>query len=87
MAGTVEVDNRLISIARLIVNWCFRNRKCFTRRFRAQYRLTRREVHPVLSRVQNIGYEMGDGLISRICLATHARGSLVPVVLRRSLAT
>lgn len=33
----------------LIVNWCFRNRKCFTCQFRSQYRRTRREVFPVLS--------------------------------------
>ena len=44
----------------LIVNWCFRNRKCFTCQFRSQYRRTRREVFPILSRVQNIGYEMGE---------------------------
>ncbi len=44
----------------LIVNWCFRNRKCFTCQFRAQYRRTRREVFPILSRIQNIGYEMGE---------------------------
>jgi len=44
----------------LIVNWCFRNRKCFTCQFRSQYRRTRREVFPVLSRIQNIGYEMGE---------------------------
>ncbi len=44
----------------LIVNWCLRNRKCFTCQFRSQYRRTRREVFPVLSRVQNIGYEMGE---------------------------
>jgi hypothetical protein len=44
----------------LIVNWCFRNRKCFTCQFRSQYRRTRREVFPILSRVQNIGYVMGE---------------------------
>ena len=44
----------------LIVNWCFRNRKCFTCQFRSQYRRTRREVFPILSRIQNIGYEMGE---------------------------
>ena len=44
----------------LIVNWCFRNRKCFTCQFRSQYRRTRREVFPVLSRIQNIGYEKGE---------------------------
>jgi len=44
----------------LIVNWCFRNRKCFTCQFRSQYHRTRREVFPILSRVQNIGYEMGE---------------------------
>lgn len=43
----------------LIVNWCFRNRKCLTRQFRSQYRRTRREVFPILSRIQDIGYEMG----------------------------
>ena len=44
----------------LTVNWCFRNRKCFTCQFRSQYRRTRREVFPILSRIQNIGYEMGE---------------------------
>jgi hypothetical protein len=43
----------------LIVNWCFRKRKCFTCQFRSQYRRTRREIFPVLSRIQNIGYEKG----------------------------
>jgi hypothetical protein len=44
----------------LIVNWCFRNRKCFTCQFRAQYRRTRREVFPFPSRIQNIGEEKGE---------------------------
>jgi len=44
----------------LIVNWCFRNRKCFTCQFRARYRRTRREVFPILSRIQNIGYAKGE---------------------------
>ena len=44
----------------LILHWCFRNRKCFTCPFRARYRRTRREVFPILSRVQKIGYELGE---------------------------
>lgn len=44
----------------LIVHWCGRNRKCFTCQFRSKYRHTRREVFPLLSRIQNIGYEMGE---------------------------
>lgn len=44
----------------LIVHWCFRNRQCFTCKFRAKYRRTRREVFPILSRIQNIGYELGE---------------------------
>lgn len=44
----------------LIFHWCFRNRKCFTCMFKARYRRTRREVFPILSRIQNIGYEMGE---------------------------
>jgi cellulose synthase/poly-beta-1,6-N-acetylglucosamine synthase-like glycosyltransferase len=44
----------------LIANWCSRNKKCFTCQFRANYRRTRREVFPLLSRIQNIGYEMGE---------------------------
>ena len=44
----------------LIANRRFRNRKCFTCQFRSQYRCTRREVFPDLSRVQNIRYEMGE---------------------------
>jgi hypothetical protein len=47
-------------LAWLILNWCFRNRKCFTCQFRYRYRRTRREVFAVLSRIQNIGYEMGE---------------------------
>ncbi len=44
----------------LIINWCFRNRKCFTCQFRSQYRRTRRDVFPALSRIQNIGYDLGE---------------------------
>lgn len=44
----------------LIVNWCFRNRKCFTCRFCAEYRRARRGVFPILRRMQNIGYKMGE---------------------------
>lgn len=44
----------------LIANWCSRKKKCFTCRFRAHYRRTRRELFPMLSRIQNIGYELGD---------------------------
>ena len=44
----------------LIFHWCFRNPKCFTCIFRYRYRRTRREVFPILSRIQNIGYEMGE---------------------------
>ncbi|MCA9201588.1 MAG: hypothetical protein KDA59_00990 [Planctomycetales bacterium] len=44
----------------LIAHWCGRNKKCFTCQFRAKYRRTRREVFPLLSRIQNIGYEMGE---------------------------
>lgn len=44
----------------LIVHWCFRNPKCFTCPFKSQFRRTRREVFPHLSRIQNIGYELGE---------------------------
>lgn len=44
----------------LLANWCTRNPKCFTCRFRGAYRATRREVFPLLSRIQNIGYEQGE---------------------------
>jgi hypothetical protein len=47
-------------LAWLLINWCTRNRKCFTCQFKSGYRRTRREVFPFLSRIQNIGYEFGE---------------------------
>jgi len=44
----------------LIANWCTRNKKCFTCQFKQHYRRTRREVFPTLSRIQNIGYDLGE---------------------------
>lgn len=44
----------------LMVHWCTRNSKCFTCYFRSQYRSTRKEIFPLLSRIQNIGYEQGE---------------------------
>jgi hypothetical protein len=44
----------------LMTNWCTRNPKCFTCNFRSQYQRTRKELFPVLSRIQNIGYELGE---------------------------
>jgi hypothetical protein len=38
-----------------MTNWCTRNPKCFTCNFRSQYQRTRKELFPVLSRIQNIG--------------------------------
>jgi hypothetical protein len=42
----------------LIANWCSRNKKCFTCQFRANHRRMRRAVFPLLSRIQNICYEL-----------------------------
>jgi hypothetical protein len=47
-------------LAWLLANWCTGNPKCFTCKIKAQYRRTRREVFPVLSRIQNIGYDQGE---------------------------
>lgn len=44
----------------LLANWCTRNPRCFTCTFKSHYRRTRREVYPLLSRIQNIGYELGE---------------------------
>lgn len=44
----------------LLTKWCTRNAKCFTCQFRSQYRRTRKELFPLLSRIQNIGYEFGE---------------------------
>jgi hypothetical protein len=44
----------------LIANWCTRNKKCFTCQFKQHFRRTRREVFPLLSRVQNIGDDLGE---------------------------
>ncbi len=46
-------------LAWLLANWCTGNSKCFTCKIKAQFRRTRRELFPVLSRIQNIGYELG----------------------------
>lgn len=47
-------------LAWLMANWCTANPKCFTCKFKAGYRQTRREIYPTLSRCQNIGYEKGE---------------------------
>ena len=47
-------------LAWLLANWCTGNPKCFTCKIKAQYRRTRRELFPVLSRIQNIGYDLGE---------------------------
>ena len=44
----------------LIVHWCGGNKKSFTCQFRSKYRRTRREVFPVLRRIQNIRHETGE---------------------------
>jgi hypothetical protein len=44
----------------LLVNWCFKNPKCFTCRIKDDFKQTRWEVYPALSRIQNIGYEKGE---------------------------
>jgi hypothetical protein len=44
----------------LLEKWCFKNPKCFTCIFRYRYRRTRKELFPLLSRIQNIGYELGE---------------------------
>jgi hypothetical protein len=47
-------------LAWLLANWCTGNPKCFTCKIKAQYRRTRRAMFPVLSRIQNIGYDLGE---------------------------
>jgi hypothetical protein len=60
-----EFDLSLLRVDRkrlvwLMTNWCTRNPKSFTFSFRSQYQRTRKELFPVLSRVQDIGYELGE---------------------------
>jgi hypothetical protein len=45
---------------RRIANWCTGNPKCFACKIKAQYRRTRRELFPLFSRIQNIGYDLGE---------------------------
>ena len=52
------VDRR--RLAWRIANWCTRNRKCFTCQFESKYRRTRHKVFPLLSRIQNIGYDLDE---------------------------
>lgn len=40
--------------------WCTHNPKCFTCKIKSNFRHTRREIFPVLSRIQNIGYDKGE---------------------------
>lgn len=47
-------------LAWLLANWCMGNPKCFTCKIKAQYRRTRRELFPLLRRIQNIGYDQGE---------------------------
>jgi hypothetical protein len=44
----------------LLANWCTGNPKCFTCRIKHRFCATRREVYPLLSRIQNIGYDLGE---------------------------
>lgn len=44
----------------LMEHWSFRNAKCFTCHVKKKYGGRLNEVYPLLSRVQNIGYEMGE---------------------------
>ena len=44
----------------LLAHWCTRNPKCFTCPIKSRFRRTRKELFPVLSRIQNIGYELGE---------------------------
>lgn len=43
----------------MLTNWCFKNPKSFAWRLQ-KLRGNRMELHPQLSRVQNIGFEMGE---------------------------
>jgi hypothetical protein len=52
------VDKR--RLAWMLRHWNFRNPRCFTCYFKKKYRGTHYEVYPLLSRVQNIGYELGE---------------------------
>lgn len=52
------VDRKRLSW--LLSRWCTKNPKCFTCRIKQQYRGIRREIFPFLSRIQNIGYELGE---------------------------
>jgi len=49
-----------LSLDWLLANWCTGNPKCFTCKIRSRYRHTRRELFPVLTRIQNIGYDLGE---------------------------
>jgi hypothetical protein len=44
----------------LLARWCTSNPKCCTCRIKQGYRRTRRELFPVLSRIQDSGYDLGE---------------------------
>jgi hypothetical protein len=47
-------------LAWLLANWCMGSPKCFTCKIKSQYRRIRRELFPVLSRIQNIGDDLAE---------------------------
>ncbi|MCY2993978.1 MAG: hypothetical protein NTY19_39805 [Planctomycetota bacterium] len=44
----------------LVADWCTANPTCFTCPIKARFRGTRREHFPVLSHVQDIGYDLDE---------------------------
>lgn len=47
-------------LGEILTQWCFRNAKSFAWKVNKRTRKDRWEIHPQLSRVQNIGYEKGE---------------------------
>jgi len=55
--GWAVCRRRLIWILK---EWCTKNPKCFTCRIKETFKSTRYELYPLLSRIQNIGYDLGE---------------------------
>jgi hypothetical protein len=47
-------------LRQMIVHWCFRDPRSFAHNLNRRVRGNRTELHPQLSRIQNIGYELGE---------------------------
>lgn len=72
-------------LAWMLARWSFEHPTKFTRVFRAKYSRVMRECFPHLSRIQNIGYEMGENMGGRFNKEHYLREHRTPWVAKGNL--